>query len=102
MSAKSPGSQTSRKASDVEVPATQNLTVLWPKISKTSMDSVKHITSYHHGKIPLEKNLHLFIYHNFHDFQKVPLTDEILTFSEKLPSKSSSFRAVEWQTSTSP
>ena len=55
MSAKSLGPQTSRKASEVEVPATQNLTVsLWLKKSP-KRDFHGFSETYHHGKIPLEQ-----------------------------------------------
>lgn len=62
------------------------------------------ISSYHHVYLPKavlkKKDSHFTTSIWF--FQEVPPTGEILKIFGKLPSKSSSFRAVEWQTSTSP
>lgn len=87
------GPQTSRKASEVEVPATQNLTVRGfnlPQWESWFHERYHHITMFFtKGRLPWF-------------FQEVPPTGEILKIFRKLPSKSSSFRAVEWQTSTLP
>ena len=96
------GPQTSRKASEVEVPATQNLTVHGfnlPQWESWFTETYHHITMLL-PKVVLKKKTHISQLPWF--FQEVPPTGERLKIFRQLPSKSSSFRAVEWQTSTSP